>query len=151
MYAIRTSGKFLNVRYFLDPNTVFGVAISSKPKSYKTAQEAEQHLVRVREYFAAMIAHVTKISQEAHTRAARAQNRVIKLKAELEVLVELPYKDVHVEVGRKLKELERRESDAVAESDAALDYGRTLKRLEKLAAADYAVASVRQVVDTVAV
>ena len=142
MFAIQTGDKFLSVRYFLDPNEGFDTSITGKPKTWKTREEAETHLARARVYFAARMSHLSKIASESHKKAAQAQERVIKLKAELEVLVELPYNDVHVEVDRKRKELDRCESNALDESMVALDYTRAFKRFEKLADADYRVVTI---------
>lgn len=151
MYAIQTGDKFLSVRYFLDPVNVFDTAITGKPKGWKTQEEAETHLSRARAYFAAHVAHMNKIKAEAELRASRAVNCVNKLKAELEVLIERPYKEVHAEVDRKLKELNKREADSKHERNCAQDYARTAKKFEKLLAAEYRVVNVKQVVDAVAV
>jgi mannose-1-phosphate guanylyltransferase len=146
MFAIKTSSKFLNVKYFIGPD-VFDVSVSKNPKQWKTRAEAEGHLEAARNYFALRISHMTKITAEAHTAAAKAQSRVIKLKAELELLIEQPYKDVHAKVAQRLKELDKQEAEVILRTDCARDYGQTLARLKKLAASYYTVVAVRQVVD----
>ena len=151
MFAIQTGEKFLSVRYFLDPVNVFDTAISSKPKGWKTREEAETHLSRALAYFATRFAHMNKITVEAELRASKADSRANKLKAELELLIEQPYKDVHAEVDRKLKELNKREAEAIAERDSAQDYARTAKKFQRLLEAEYRVVAVKQVVDAVAV
>ena len=151
MFAIQAGEKFLSVRYFLDPENVFDTAITSKPKGWKSQGEAETHLSRARAYFAARLAHMNKITVDAELRASKADSRANKLKAELELLIEQPYKLVHAEVDRKLKELNRREAEAIAERDCAQDYARTAKKFQRLLDADYRVVAVKQVVDAVAV
>ena len=151
MYAIQTGSKFLVVRYFIDPDKVFGTSISAKPKQWKTKEEAELHLKQARSYFAERIVHMKKIAQESCAKAAKAQARVVKLKEELELLIERPYKEVWEQVQRKLAELEKRERDAEVEGECAVDYSRTLKKFEKLAEAEFRVVAVRQMVDTLAV
>ena len=150
MYAIKTGSKFLHVTYFIGPD-VFSTKVSKNPKKYATIEAAEADIAAARKYFEARIAHMGKIAASAVYTSGRASASAVKLKAELEVLIEQPYKDVHATVARKLKELDKAEHTAQTDAYFAKDYNKTMTRFEKLAAADYAVVEVKQVVDTVLV
>lgn len=147
MFAIQTNDKFLAVRYFLYPDEVFDTAITGKPKLWKTQEEADMHLSRAIAYFKEELARANKIVVDAKCLAIKADKRIIKLKAELDMLVERPYKDVHKEINRKQKELIKREEETIRMRDFVKQYTRSAKKFQLLLAANYNVVAI----DTVAV
>ena len=145
MYAIQSGKKFLNARFFLDPNEVFELTVSGTPKTYKTRSEAERVAGLIREYVERSVANYTEMIKRDQTEVDRAEKDVARLEAQLADLIEQPYK----EVVKKVPQVERKLEQArwKIESSSVATATKDLRRMEQIRAAAAAVVKVQQVVE----
>lgn len=146
MYAIKVDSKFLNVKYFIGPE-VFDVAVTAKPKTWKTRDEAERHLAAARVFIAARVAIYSKNVSAGRKELDSKNHRIAKIQEELNQLYEMPYKDVHAKVARLNRELAKLNVEIESRKEILPGSTKTMNRLEKLAAAQMSVVRVVQTVD----
>jgi hypothetical protein len=132
MFAIQSGTKFINARFYIDPNSVFEITISGKPKTYKTRSEVDRVMKLVHEYVNKSIASIQKSLISEQTAVARAEKDAARLTARLAELVEQPYKTVAKKVALVERQIERAHETVKANSVGY--YQKDLRRLEQIRA-----------------
>lgn len=142
MFAIQTGSKFLNARFFLDPNSVFELTVSSTPKKYKDRSEVDRVAELIKDYLDSRIASIQKIIDSEQATLAEAVKEVARLEAKLAELIEQPYK----EVAKKVPQVERKLAQArwQVNNNSVSSYRKELSRLERIKAAGGVVVKVQQ-------
>jgi len=142
MFAIQSGNKFLNARFFIDPNQVFEVRVSATPKTYKTRSEVDRVKTLILEYVDKSIAQIQKNIDREQIVVDRAEKDVARLEARLAELVEQPYKAVAEKVSQVERQLEQARWKLKANSVA--DYRKDLRRLEQIQSSGVAVVKMQQ-------
>lgn len=144
MYAIQSGNKFINVRYFCDPNEIFEFVVSASPKTYRSRTEADRDLQNMVGHLDQKIAWTTssiKAAQRNKSRHIKEADRARALIQELEVR---PYKEVHTQIESAKKRLARAETEA--EYSLWSDSQRDLARYERIKQAGLRVVKLQQTV-----
>ena len=147
MYAIQSGNKFINVRYFCDPNEIFEFVVSAKPTTYRSRAEVDRDLNNMVGHLDHKIQHTKGAiadAKKAKTRYLREAERARALIQELEVR---PYKEVHTQIESAKKRLDRAESEAKYSIWA--DWERDLARYERIKQAGLRVVKLQQTVVSV--
>jgi len=145
MFAIKCGPKFLNAKFYIDPNKVFDVVISDTAKVFKTRAEADRVLGLVQVYLTGRISWTEKAINTTVAARARHLKDVIKYQAKIDELSELSYKEVHKQVRDYEHKLARAQSKA--DSSVSSDYSRDLARLRRIERLQPCVVKMQQVVE----
>jgi hypothetical protein len=142
MFAIQSDGKFLNARFFIDPNRVFELTVSNTPKTYKTRSEVDRVKTLICEYVDGRINRIQKNIVSERAEVDRAEKNVVRLEARLDKLVEQPYKTVVKKIPQVKRQLEQAQQRV--KDNSVNSYKKDLRRLEQIRASGAAVVKMQQ-------
>jgi hypothetical protein len=135
MYAIQTGSKFLKPQ--TSYRSFYDVSVSDNPKFLKTLTEAKAHCGCIKAQIDTSIARFTKMIQEESATVNKEAAKIPKLKAKLEALKELPYKEVVNKVPRVERELANARNYKT--SNSINSWKRDIARLERIKAGNIRV------------
>lgn len=144
MFTIQAGTKFVRVRYYIDPNEIFDVAISGQPNIYRTQQAAKQDLRRLDTWLDEKIQWAEQQIASTESAIARMEAQVVKQEAKLESLLDLPYREVFKRVDNAQQVIERSKSAIASHKPSLRSWRADLARYSKLKSAGASVASLQQ-------
>lgn len=147
MYAIQVGSKFAKVSYFLDPNKVWNVSLSDTPKIYKTKAAAQTEVERVIEWVEDCIVHAEGVIDSTSDSVAKHRKEVARLEAELETLLDLPFREVERKVKQIREAIARAKSNISCGTPSISSVKSDLTRYRKIKAAGARVVLLQQTVE----
>lgn len=152
MYAISNkAGKFINVEYFLDPNKLFNITISAKPRLIKSKETATTAVVHLDNYLNERITHMKKIISSSEKELKSAKTSLRNANAVIIELNCMPYYQVKEQITKKQKQISDFERKVTFNESCIKDWYKTLARFEKIQKQGYELVEVKQSISCKAV
>lgn len=133
MFAIQSGSKFLKAdTWAYGDHPIYGVAVTSTPKTYKTKADADLACKEIIDWLSLRAQHAVICIESGETDIAEAKAKVERLEAKLEKLMDMPYRQVNKQVQQTRDAIERARRDAKSAAPSVRSFRQDLARYNKI-------------------